>query len=179
MSKKQIMKNIQKEKKNSSLKEEKDTYFKFITTLAILLLVFVISYFLIGLFYTKEIDFSKKDEEETNEVSVDNTTIMLGQLLEQSEEEYYVLIYDTTDEVLSVSSWLSVYSSKDDALKVYKVDSSKKFNQNYIVSEGSNSSATNLSELKVVSPTLIKIKNKAISDYIEGEDNIVNVFKGN
>lgn len=179
MSKKQIMKNIQKEKKNSSIKEEKDTYFKFVTTLAILLLVFVISYFLIGLFYTKEIDFSKKDDDTKDEVSVDNTTIMLGQLLEQSEEEYYVLIYDTTDEVLSVSSWLSVYSSKDDALKVYKVDSSKKFNQNYIVSEGSNPSATNLSELKVVSPTLIKVKNKSISEYIEGEDNIVNVFKGN
>ena len=179
MSKKQILKNIQKEKKNKKNSEEKDTYFKFITTLAVLLLVFVLAYFLIGFFYTKEIDFSNDDEEDVSEVSVDNSTIMLGQLFDQSEEEYYVLIYDTTDKVLSISSWMSIYSSKSDALKIYTVDSSKKFNANYLVEEGSNKDATSVSELRVISPTLIKVTNKAISEYIEGEDNIVNVFKGN
>ena len=48
------MKNIQKEKKNKITVEEKDNYFKFVTTLAILLLAFVLTYFLLGLFYTKE-----------------------------------------------------------------------------------------------------------------------------
>lgn len=179
MSKKQIMKNIQKEKKNKKNSEEKDNYFKFITTLAILLLVFVLAYFLIGFFYTKEISFNKDEDDNTSEVSVDNSTIMLGQLFDQSEDEYYVLVYDTTDKVLSISSWMSIYSSKDDALKIYTVDSSKKFNANYIVEEGSNKDATNVSELKVISPTLIKVTNKTISEYIEGEEAIVNVFKGN
>lgn len=176
MSKKQILKNIQKEKKSKVKSSQPDDYFKFVTTLAVLLIIFVLAYFLIGLFYTKEINFNNNDEEQ-EEVTVDNSTIMIGQLLDQSDEEYYVIIYDLSDKVLSISSWLSVYSNSDSALKVYTVDSSKKFNSNYIVNEGSNKQATGLSDLKVISPTLIKVTNGSISEYIEGEEEIVNKLK--
>lgn len=179
MSKKQILKNIQKDRKNSTEKEAKDNYFKFITTLAILLIVFIISYFLIGFFYTNEISFDKNEEETKEEINIDNNTIMIGQIFEQSENKYYVLVYDMQDEDSLIPTWESSYSSKDDALKVFKVDSSKKFNSKYIVNEGSNKTATGLSDLKVVSPTLIKIESKKITEYIEGEDNIINTLKGN
>lgn len=180
MSKKQILKNIEKNSKNNIKKEGKDSYFKFVTTLAVMLLLFVLTYFLIGVFYTKEIDFKSDEEtEETEDISVDNSVIMLGQLLEQHDEEYYVLIYDFDDEVLSVSSWLDVYKYSDNALTVYKVDSNKKFNSKYIVSENSNPNAKNINDLKVISPTLIKVKDGNIVEYIEGEDNINDVFKNN
>lgn len=179
MNKKQILKNIQKDKEANIKVEEKDNYFKFITTLAILLLVFILAYFLIGLFYTKEIKLKSDEKETTDEVKIDNDTIMLGQLFDKVDSEYYVLIYDLTDKVSSIPSWLSVYEGKDDKIKVYKVDSSKKFNSKYLVEENSNKNATSLSDLRVISPTLIKITNKSISSYIEGEDEIVNVFKGN
>ncbi len=179
MSKKNIIKNIDRKNKNSSSNETKDNYFRFVTTLAVLLLVFVISYLIIGIFITKEIDFKNDDTQEKEEVSVDNETIMIGQLFDQKENEYYVLIYDFSDEVLSVSSWLSVYENSSNSLPVYKVDSSKKFNSKYIVKENSNSEAKTLSELKVISPTLIKITNDNISEYVEGEENIKNVFKNN
>ena len=179
MSKKQILKNIQKDRKTTTGKEEKDNYFKFITTLAILLIVFIIAYFVIGFFYTKEIDFNKDKEETKNEINIDNNTIMLGQMFDQSDNEYYVLIYDISDKDSNISSWESTYSSKEDALKMYKVDSSKKFNSKYIVEKDSNKNASDLSNLKVISPTLIKVTNKQITEYIEGEDNIVNVLKGN
>ena len=179
MNKKQITKNIKKNLKNNK-KEEKDGYFKFITTLTVMLLLFVLTYFLVGVFYTKEIDFKSDDEtEETEEVSVDNSVIMLGQLLEQHDDEYYVLIYDFDDEVLSISSWLNVYENSDDALTVYKVNSKEKFNSKYIVSENSNPSAKNIDDLKVIPPTLIKVENGNITEYIEGEDNITNLFKNN
>ena len=169
------MKNIQKDKKEN-VSEGKDNYFKFITTLAILLVIFVLSYFLIGIFYTKEIDFNKK-EEEKSEVNVDNTTIMIGQLFDQPKDEYYVLIYDVSDDKSSIKTWLPIYEGKDGALTVYRVDSSKKFNSAYLVNEGSNKNATGLSDLKVISPTLLKISNKQITEYIEGEDEISNKFK--
>lgn len=178
MSKKQILKNIQKDRKDNSLKEEKDVYFKFITTLAILLILFIISYFVIGYFYTKEINFEDKKEEK-EEISIDNKTIMIGQIFDQSEKEYYVLIYDLEDEDSVIKSWVSSYESNTDAVTLYKVDSSKKFNSQYIVEKDSNKTATDLSNLKVVSPTLIKINDKKITEYVEGEDNIVNVLKGN
>lgn len=177
MSKKQIIKNMKKNSKENVKSEEKDTYFKFVTTLAVTLLILVLVYFLIGVFYTKEIDFKKDDKETKEDISVDNTTIMLGQLFDQNEDEYYVLVYDFDDKVLSISSWLSVYQSDDDAIKVYKVDSSKKFNNKYIVKKDSNKNASSLEDLKVISPTLIKIKDGKISDYIEGENNIVEIFK--
>ena len=181
MSKKQILKNIQKDRKITTGKEEKDNYFKFVTTLAILLIVFIISYFVIGFFYTKEIDFNKdNDKDKTkDEINIDNNTIMLGQMFDQSENDYYVLIYDLTDENSNISTWESTYSMKDNAVKIYKVDSSKKFNSKYIVKEGSNKSAKDLSTLKVISPTLIKVTNKQITEYIEGEDDIVNLLKNN
>lgn len=179
MGKKQILKNIEKDKKDTTIKEEKDGYFKFITTLAILLIVFLISYFALGLFYTKEIDLKKKTKETKDEVNIDNNTIMLGQLFDQAKNEYYVLIYDLNDEESSMPNWKSTYESSDGALSIYVVDSSKKFNSQYIVKENSNKNATSLSDLKVISPTLIKVNNKSITEYIEGEDNIVNKFKGN
>lgn len=179
MGKKQILKNIEKDRKDSSLKEQKDNYFKFITTLAILLIIFILSYFIIGLFYTKEIDFNKDEEETKEEVNVDNKTIMLGQMFDQSEDEYYVLIYNMEDDSSMIPSWQSTYESSDDALTLYKVDSSKKFNSKYIVKSDSNKQATNLSNLKVVSPTLIKVSNKQIKEYIEGEEEIINILKGN
>lgn len=179
MGKKQILKNIEKDKKDTTIKEEKDGYFKFITTLAILLIVFLISYFALGLFYTKEIDLKKKTKETKDEVNIDNNTIMLGQLFDQAKDEYYVLIYDLSDEESSIPNWQSTYESSEGALSIYVVDSSKKFNSQYIVKENSNKNATSLSDLKVISPTLIKVNNKSITEYIEGEDNIVNKFKGN
>lgn len=179
MSKKQILKNIQKDRETTGSKEEKDNYFKFITTLAILLIVFILSYFIIGFFYTKEIDFNKDKKETKDEINIDNNTIMLGQMFDQSEKEYYVLIYDVTDENSSISTWESTYSSQENALKLYKVDSSKKFNSKYIVKDNSNKSAKDLTSLKIISPTLIKVSNKQITEYIEGEDEIVNKLKNN
>ena len=176
MSRRKKIKNVNKDNsKNDVL--EKDNYFKFITTLAVLLIVFVLSYFIMGLFYTKEINFDKSDEETQEEVYVDNNTIMLGQLLDQSNDDYYVLIYDVNDKNTIIPTWKSVYESKENPLTVYVVDSKKKFNAKYIVEKGSNSNATKLDELKVVSPTLIRITNKKISEYVEGEDNIVSKFK--
>ena len=98
---------------------------------------------------------------------------MLGQMFDQSKDEYYVAIYDLSDKVLSMPAWLSTYEAKEGALSIYRVDSTKKFNSEYIVKKDSNKDATNLSELKVVSPTLIKVSNKKITEYIEGDDEIV------
>ena len=75
--KKQILKNIQKDRKTTSDKEAKDNYFKFITTLAILLIVFISAYFAIGFFYTKEISFNKDTKtvvKYTSERSKEGTT---------------------------------------------------------------------------------------------------------
>lgn len=181
MSKKQILKNIKRNTKETSVSEEKDGFYKLVTTVTAILLILITCYLLIGIFGTKEIDFGKnkdKDKkEDKTEVSIDNTTITAGQIFNQKDESYYVIVYDFDSKLLSLSSWISVYNSKEDALPIYKVDSSKKFNAAYIVKEGSNKNPTSYSDLKIISPTLIKVENGNITDYIEGEDAIKAILK--
>ena len=176
MSRKQLLKNL-KESKEEKNEKTSDNYFIFITTLAILLIVFLLSYFGLGFFYTKEIDFNKDKTEEKNDVTIDNKVIMAGQLFDQAKDEYYVLIYNTTDKVSSISTYKSMYESKEDAKEIFTVDSSKKFNSKYLTDKNSNKNPNNVDELKIISPTLIKINNKKVVEYIEGEEAIVNKFK--
>ena len=65
----------------------------------------------------------------------------------------------------------SVLSSE----KVYKVDTSSALNSKY-VSDQSNKSAKKLEELKVKSPTIVKINGDQISAYYERYD-IMNNLK--
>lgn len=181
MAKKQIIKNIKKNSKDNIKLEEKDGFYKFVTTVTVILLILIACYLIIGVFITKEINFgkdkSKSEEKEKSEVSIDNTTITAGQIFDQKDNSYYVVIYDFDSKLTAISSWVSIYSSKENALPVYKVDSSKKFNSAYIVEKDSNKNPTNYSDLKIISPTLIKIENGKVSSYTEGEDDIKAILK--
>ena len=112
MSKKQIIKNIKKNSKENSNVEEKDGFYKFVTTITAILLTLIACYLIIGIFITKEIDFKKdKDEKETKEdsnVSIDNSTITAGQIFDQKDSSYYVAIYDFDSKTSSVGTWVSI-----------------------------------------------------------------------
>ena len=181
MSKKQIMKNIKKNSKNNIKLEEKDGFYKFVTTITAILLVLIACYLVIGIFITKEIDFGKdkdkKETEEKSEVNIDNSTITAGQIFDQKDSSYYAVIYDFDSELSNISSWISIYSGKSGALPVYKIDSDNKFNSKYIVKESSNKTPSSYSDLKIVSPTLIKIENGSVTEYVEGEDNVKAILK--
>lgn len=181
MSKKQIIKNIKKNSKNDIKKEEKDGFYKFVTTVTVILLTLIACYLLIGIFVTKEISFSKdkdkKETEESTDVTIDNTTITAGQIFNQNDSSYYVVVYDFDSKLTALSTWISLYQNNEDSLKVYKVDSSKKFNSKYIVEKDSNKNPTGYDDLKIISPTMIKIENGSVVDYIEGEDSIKAILK--
>lgn len=181
MAKKQIMKNIKKNSKNNINTEEKDGFYKFITTITVILLTLIACYLIIGVFITKEINFKddkdKNETEEKEEVSIDNSIITAGQIFNQKDNSYYVAIYDFDSKLTAIPSWISIYSGKEDAIPVYKVDSTKKFNSSYIVEKDSNKNPTSYSDLKIISPTLIKIENGKVSNYTEGEDDIKAILK--
>lgn len=181
MSKKQIMKNIKKNSKNNIKSEEKDGFYKFVTTVTVILLTLIACYLIIGVFITKEINFGnnkdKNETEEKNEVSIDNSTITAGQIFDQKDTSYYVVIYDFYSKLTAISSWISLYNSNNGSIPIYKVDSSKKFNSSYIVEKDSNKNPINYSDLKIISPTLIKIDNGRVSNYVEGEDDIKAILK--
>ena len=168
---------MKKKKKEKNFEEETNYVSRFILYLLILLILLIIGYLVIGIFVNKTISFNKKDTKETSEVTIDNKTILAGEIFDQKEDEYYVLVYNKNEENSILGTWKGVYSGKENALKIYEVDSETKLNGKFIVKENSNKDAQSYSELRIVSPTLIKISDKKIVEYIEGEEQIKNIFK--
>lgn len=160
--------------------ENDDKMFGFITTIASIIVLLFVSYLIVGVFFTKEIDFKKKDKEEKTEesVTIDNKTITAGQIFDQKDDSYYVLVYDFESKLTNLSTFVSVYSGKEGSIPIYKVDSASKLNSNFISKDSSNTNPTGYNNLKIKSPTLIKIENKAVTSYIEDETKIKNVLKG-
>ena len=60
---------------------------------------------------------------------------------------------------------------------MYIVDSENKLNAKYIVEKDSNKNPTSLEDLKVKSPTLIKIEDGKVTLYIEGIEEVKNELK--
>lgn len=182
MSKKQIIKNIKKNSKNNVKHGEKDNFYKFVTSLTVILIILIVGYLVIGIFVTKEISFKKDNnvqEEETSDTVIDNTIITGGQIFNQKDNAYYVIVYDFDNKLTVLSTYVSNYSSKENSIPIYKVDSSKKLNSRYIVEENSNKSPTSYSDLRIISPTLIKIENSKVTLYVEGEEEIKSILKNN
>ena len=177
MDRKQALKELKKQKKEYNNEEEKNALSRFVMTIGIVLGALVVLYLFIGIFVTKSITFGKDDVEEVNTVTIDNTTILASQIFNQKEDEYYVLVYNPEDKVYDLSSFISIYQSKSDAIKLYKVDSTKKFNSNYIVTEDSNKNPSSYNDLRIISPSLIKISSGSVSEYNEGFEEVKNVFK--
>lgn len=177
MNRKQVLKDMKKKKKEKNFEEETNYVSRFILYLLIFLILLIIGYLIIGIFVNKTISFNKKDTKENSKVTIDNNTILAGEIFDQKEDEYYVLVYNKNEENSILGTWKGAYSGKENALKIYEVDSETKLNGNFIVKENSNKDAQSYSELRIISPTLIKINNKKIVEYIEGEEQIKNIFK--
>lgn len=114
---------------------------------------------------------------ETKEVEIQYSEILAGSTFKQNADEYLVLYYDyTMENAADYTSLVSTYTSKEESLTLYTVDLSRKFNTTYIKkdNEESNKNPTTAKELKLSNPTLIKIKDKKVTEYIEGYEEIKN-----
>lgn len=147
--------------------EESNEIKKIIKITIGVLLFFGIVYLVAGLL-TGEIKFK---EEKKEEVAIQYSEILAESTFKQKDSEYYVVFYDFDgNEAVLIDAFSSNLSS--DAT-LYKVDLSKAFNKNYIAEDGkTKSSPKNVNELKVVNPTLIKIKNKKVVKFQKGIDKI-------
>ena len=138
------------------------------------ILILALTYFVTAL-ATGEIQFGK-EKEEVQEVSIQYEEIIAGQILNRSNEEYYVMLFDFTDTFASYYlSLKDAYSETENALPFYIVDLEKHINQE-IVAENDESDQTNVDnihDLKVFSPTIIKVKNHKVVESIIGKENIL------
>jgi hypothetical protein len=174
---KKALKELRKQKREYNNEEEKNVLNRFVMTIGIVLLALVLLYLFIGIFITKTITFGKGKDDVEETVAIDNSTILASKIFEQKDDEYFVLVYDPNEKVEDLTNYISIYQGKSDAIKLYKVDSTKKFNGDFIVTSDSNKNPTSYKELRIISPSLIKISSKSVVEYYEGFEEVKNVFK--
>ena len=164
-----------KENKSGVIKyvnEDTNEIRKFILILGCVALIAVILYFVTAKYLVKD-----RFQEKTNtivEETISYDTVKGGSLFNRPYDEYYVLAYekDNTD----ASYYAALVNNYSGDIKIYTMDLSLETNKQYTGEKG-NSSATNASELSLVSPTLIFIKDGKISKYYEGKDDITDALK--
>ena len=107
------------------------------------------------------------DEEKTKTVEISKDEIIIGRSLSMSKDDYYVVFYDNGNSTIE-----EIINNYGGSVPIYKVDMSSAFNKKYATSEESNKNPSKVSEFKINGPTLIKVSNNKVVEYIEGEDGI-------
>ena len=168
-------------KKNNKVFEEKKGFFEgklglptemasFVRTLLVVVISFLIVYLIVLILGKKGVFEAGYTKPEIKESTISYEDISAGSVFDMNENEYYVIFSKFNSKVYNIYIYnlLNTYS-KD--TKIYKVNLSDGINKS-IISETSNKKATKSSELAISTDTLIKIKNKKIVLYVEGEDEI-------
>ncbi len=163
--------------KQNNVQDSSDTDIKkFFIILVVLTIVIV------GLYFLSSLIVKKRDNANNNtntNVTISYDTLNVGMIFNRPYDEYYVITYDSTlDDAMYYSTLITNYSKKEDAIKIYYCDLSKKVNESYKANDGSgNSKATSVQELSFGDVTLLKIRNKKIVNYIENIDQIKSALK--
>jgi len=146
---------------------------KLVKILLIVLALFLIFYFVVALI-RGDIKFGN-DDQKTEEVKIQYEEILGGEIFNSNENEYFVLIYDyTTNEAGLYDILLSNLELSVNSIPVYKVNIANPLNQRYLTDGESTKYPSSAKELLVNGSTLIQIKDKKITLYLEGKDAIKN-----
>ncbi len=141
-------------------------------------IVLIISVLFFGVYgLTVLLTENRTNNTEPTEVEIQYNDILLGNLLNQFNKEYYVLVTTDKDYYTDLYNvYISMYENKKDSLKVYTSNLSNSFNLKY-KGEASNTKITNINDLKLSTSTLIKVKDKKIVNVYEGKEKIVEQLK--
>lgn len=132
-----------------------------------------------GLFYvlTYYIQKNKKTESNNNDTKNTITTIqydeiLMGEILNQSENEYYVLLVKNEDYTKTYKEYISKYSNGN---KFYYSLIDNGMNSRYL-SDTSNLNVENIDELKVVGTSLVKVNSGKIIESYDGNSSVMQAF---
>ena len=155
-----------------NMTEEQKEVYNLIIIIMIVIAVLSCVYLFSRAFISKDL-FKKKEEVKTKEVvkepAFNYSKIIVGELLNRNYDEYYVLVFDTTDSMaFDYENMINAYKK---STKLYQLDLNDGFNKKY-ASKESNPSAKEISDLKFGEITLLKIKNGNIVKYIEDKKEI-------
>lgn len=129
-------------------------------------------------FLTGEINLGKEKKEET-EVKIQYEEIIAGEILNRSYTEYYVLLFNfTNDDATNLLTLKDNYGYVNNSLPVYIVDLDKKFNSILTPLENEEiiEIPSNINDLRVKDATLLKVKGGKVTSRVTTYENIEKTF---
>ena len=113
------------------IKSSNDEVTKLVELIFVILVIFAAFYLITTWVTKKEKNTPKQDLGTIQDSVIQYDDILLGNLLKQNKEEYYVLLIDKKTEKSKFSSNLSTYQEKEGSLKIYISYLDEAFNQPY------------------------------------------------
>jgi len=159
-------------KTNKKQIKNENEMLKFIKLIIVVTVIF-------GLFYALTVFINKEDEQNKNEdenVSIQYNEILIGNIFNQSNDNYYVLVEKPTDNnVQAYEAYLSMYSQKKESKRVYFCNLDSVLNLQYNKEETKLSD--NISELQFSQTVLLEIENKKIKNSYASDEKIREILK--
>ena len=101
-------------------------------------------------------------------------------MLNRSENEYYVLLFNFSDTYASYYlSLMDSYTSQDDSLPFHIIDLEKHVNKDYVLQDGEKliEKPVRLVDFKAINPTIVRIKNRKVVERIDGKEDVLEFFE--
>ena len=139
-----------------------------------IIIIVVAVVLLVGMYFLTTVILNK-DSDDTSKITenaIQYDEILAGESFNQSEDEYYVIYYDSSNEYSVISSLVSSYQLNSSDTKLYSVDLADGMNKKY-VTDG-NIVTDNASSLRVKDTTLLKFNNGEVSEVITDTNEITN-----
>ena len=139
-----------------------------------IIIIVVAVVLLVGMYFLTTVILNK-DSDDTSKITenaIQYDEILAGESFNQSEDKYYVIYYDSSNEYSVISSLISSYQLNSSDTKLYSVDLADGMNKKY-VTDG-NIVTDNASSLRVKDTTLLKFNNGEVSEVITDTNEITN-----
>lgn len=165
-------KKVSVDSKKSLLSDDSNDILSFIKIIIVIILLVAIVW-LIAAFVNKEFDKEDKtDDKDEVAATIQNSEILGTSIFNKADKEYYVLVYDASEDNHWAKYYALLYSDysyiKDDKkLPMFFVDLSDPLNADIVAEneEAVNTKPSKYEDLSVSSPALIRIKNGKLDKY--------------
>ena len=142
---------------------------KAIIIIIVILVTIILMYLLTTRILTKS---NKIDRTLATESVIGYDKILAGESFNRSEDEYYVIYFDSTNDYSIISSLVSSYQLNSDNTKLYNVDLSDGINKKYITD--GDVVTTDAASLLVKDNTLLKFENGEVVETVTDIKEIIN-----
>ncbi len=168
-----------KNKLNDKYSTETNNEIKNFIIILLVVVIIVIGIYFISVYVVNKRDDTSSSSNESYNASINYNKLTVGMILNRPYNDYYVIVYDSTDsEAIHYSAIINNYQAKKDSKKIYYCDLDNELNKSFISdTDNGNKNAKKVEEFKFGKLTLLEIKNGKVIQYVESLDKIKNILK--